>query len=53
MADETYKNIEELSYADRIMTWNFFEGKYEEQGIATSYRYENRRLIPLHDGRNR
>lgn len=34
MADGTYKNIEELSYADRIMTWNFFEGRYEEQGIA-------------------
>lgn len=34
MADGTYKNIEELSYADKIMTWNFFEGRYEEQGIA-------------------
>lgn len=34
MADGKYKNIEDLSYADRIMTWNFFEGRYEEQGIA-------------------
>jgi len=34
MCDGTYKNIEELIYADKIMSWNFFEGKYEAQSIA-------------------
>lgn len=34
MCDGTYKNIEELTYTDKIMTWNFFEGKYETQSIA-------------------
>ena len=28
------KNIESLKRGDRIMTWNFFEGKYEPQDIA-------------------
>ena len=29
-----YKNIEDLSYNDEIITWNFYTGKYESSKIA-------------------
>lgn len=34
MANGQYKNVENLSYGEKIMTWNFFDGKYEPQDIA-------------------
>lgn len=34
LEDGTCKNIEKLTYEDRIMTWNFFTGKLEAQPIA-------------------
>lgn len=34
LSNGTYKNIEDLTYADKIMTWNFFESKYEAESIA-------------------
>lgn len=34
LSNGTYKNIDDLTYADKIMTWNFFESKYEAESIA-------------------
>lgn len=34
MGDGTLKAIEEIAFGDKIMTWNFFKGCYEEQYLA-------------------
>ncbi len=34
LSNGTYKNIEDITYNDEIMTWNFFTGKFEPQKIA-------------------
>ena len=34
LADGSYKNIEDITYSDQIMTWNFYTGEYEAQPIA-------------------
>ena len=34
LADGSYKNIEDITYSDRIMTWNFYTGEYEARPIA-------------------
>lgn len=34
LADGSYKNIENLTYSDPIMTWNFYTGEYEAQPLS-------------------
>lgn len=34
LADGTYKKIEEITYDDKVLTWNFFEGKFEPQNLS-------------------
>ena len=34
LSNGIYKNIEDLSYNDEIITWNFYTGKYESSKIA-------------------
>lgn len=34
LGDGTTKAIEEIAFGDKIMTWNFFKGCYEEQDVA-------------------
>ena len=34
MGDGTVKSIENITFGDAIMTWNFFEGRYEVQNLA-------------------
>ena len=40
MGDGTYKNVEDIKPGDMIMTWNFFEGKYEAQPVALYWAHE-------------
>jgi len=34
LSNGAYKNIENITYNDEIMTWNFFTGKFESQKIS-------------------
>ena len=34
LSNGTYKNIEDLTYSDEVLSWNFYKGQFESSKIA-------------------
>ena len=49
LADGSYKRIDEVTYSDKLLVWNFYEGRYEEvaSAIIFNHGYDNNTVIKL------